>query len=263
MKSNGILVCLLAACLLACAFPTQAAAANPILIVTSSSNPYTTFLPEILNTEGFNEFDTADISAVTSTTLSAYDLVVLGDTSLTAAQVTTFTTWVNGGGNLIAMHPDPQLAGLLGLVDTGTTLSNAYMLINTTAGPGVGLVGQTIQFHGPAELYTLNGAISFADLYSNASTPNGNPAVTANPAGSGHSRGVHLRPGALGCLYPPGQSCLERTGARAVNVPPIRAYNLFFGASDLTRSRTGWISTKLKYRRRMSSSVCWPISSCR
>ena len=29
--------------------------------------------------------------------------------TLTAAQVTMFTTWVNGGGNLIAMRPDPQL----------------------------------------------------------------------------------------------------------------------------------------------------------
>ena len=27
---------------------------------------------------------------------------------LTAAQVTMFTTWVNGGGNLIAMRPDKQ-----------------------------------------------------------------------------------------------------------------------------------------------------------
>ena len=26
-----------------------------------------------------------------------------------------FTTWVNGGGNLIALQPDQQLAGLLGL----------------------------------------------------------------------------------------------------------------------------------------------------
>ena len=30
-----------------------------------------------------------------------------------------FTTWVNGGGNLIAMRPDKQLAGLLGLTDAG------------------------------------------------------------------------------------------------------------------------------------------------
>ena len=27
------------------------------------------------------------------------------------------TSWVNAGGNLIAMRPDKQLAGLLGLTD--------------------------------------------------------------------------------------------------------------------------------------------------
>ena len=42
-----------------------------------------------------------------------------------------FTTGSQGGGNLIAMRPDKQLAGLLGLTDTATTLSNAYLLVDT------------------------------------------------------------------------------------------------------------------------------------
>ena len=33
--------------------------------------------------------------------------------------------WVDRGGNLIAMRPDPDLAGLLGLTDSGTDLSDA------------------------------------------------------------------------------------------------------------------------------------------
>ena len=133
---HRLFLSLIAVGVLALFAPTQAAAANPILVVTSSSNPYTTYLPEILRTEGFNELDSADVSAVTATTLSAYDVVVLGDMSLTAAQATMFTTWVNGGGNLIAMHPDAQLAGLLGLVDTGSALSNGYVLMNTAGGTG-------------------------------------------------------------------------------------------------------------------------------
>jgi len=217
---------------MALAFPSQAAAANPILIVTSSSNPYTTFLPEILRTEGFNEFDTADISVVTTTTLSAYDLVVLGDTSLTAAQVTTFTTWVNGGGNLIAMHPDPQLAGLLGLASSGSTLSNAYMLMNTSAGPGVGLVGQTIQFHGPAELFTLSGATSYATLYSTVTTPTSNPAVTLNQAGSGQAAAFAYDLARSVAYTRQGNPAWSGQARDAANVPPIRAYNLFFGAAS-------------------------------
>ena len=232
MKSTGVLVYVLVACLLLLACPAQAAAANPILIVTSSSNPYTTFLPEIIHNEGFNEFDSADISTVSSTTLAAYDLAVLGDMSLTATQATMFSTWVNGGGNLIAMHPDPQLAGLLGLVDTGTTLTNAYVLMNTAGGPGVGLVGQTIQFHGPAELYTLNGATSYATLYSNASTPTTNPAVTLNLVGSGQAAAFTYDLARSVVYTRQGNPAWSGQTRDAANAPPIRAYNLFFGAAS-------------------------------
>ncbi len=210
--------------------PAQAAAANPILIVTNSSNPYTTFLPEILRAEGFNEFDTADISAVSGTTLPAYDLAVLGDMSLTASQASMFSLWVNSGGNLIVMHPDPQLAGLLGLVNTGAALSNGYVLMNTSAGPGTGLVGQTIQFHGPAELYTLNGATSYATLYSNASAPTGNPALTLNQAGSGQAAAFTYdlaRSAAYTRQGNPAWSGEARDGNS-----PIRSDNLFFGAAS-------------------------------
>ena len=41
--------------------------------------------------------------------------------------------WVNAGGNLIAMRPDGQLAGLLGLTAAGATLANAYLKVDTTA----------------------------------------------------------------------------------------------------------------------------------
>ena len=44
-------------------------------------------------------------------------MAILGEMSLTAAQVTMLSDWVNAGGNLIAMRPDKQLAGLLGLTD--------------------------------------------------------------------------------------------------------------------------------------------------
>ena len=58
--------------------------------------------------------------------------------ALTAAQVTMLTNWVTGGGNLIAMRPDKQLAGLLGLNDAGTTLANAYLQVDTSTAPGAG-----------------------------------------------------------------------------------------------------------------------------
>src|SRR5207342_2304151 len=130
----------------------------PILVVTSSSNPFATYLTEILRNEGLDEFTTLDASLLSSTVLSSFDVVLLGDMSLTASQVTTLTNWVNGGGKLIAMSPDKQLAGLLGITSLGTTLSNAYLAVDTASGPGAGITDQTMQYHGSADRYSLNGA---------------------------------------------------------------------------------------------------------
>src|SRR5947209_3380314 len=71
-------------------------AGNPILLIGTSSNQFSFYSSEILRAEGLNAFDTTDISAVNSATLSVYDVVILGQTPLTSAQVTMFTNWVNG-----------------------------------------------------------------------------------------------------------------------------------------------------------------------
>ena len=94
------------------------------------------------------------------------------------------TDWVTAGGNLIAMRPDPQLAGLLGLTATGPMHVEGYLLVDTSKAPGNGIVNQTIQFHGAADRYTLNGASSVATLYTNASTSTSNPAVTLRSVGT-------------------------------------------------------------------------------
>ena len=104
--------------------------------------------------------------------------------ALNAAQVTTLTGWVNGGGNLIAMRPDKQLAGLLGLTATTSTRSNAYLKVDASVPPGAGIVGSPIQYHGTADSYTLNGATAVATLYSTTTAATTNPAVTLRSVGS-------------------------------------------------------------------------------
>src|SRR5437588_12949653 len=94
---------------------------GPILIVSSTGNPLTQYYGEILNAEGLNEYTISDISQVTASTLANYDLVILGDMALTSSQVSTLSNWVTSGGNLIAMHPDHQLASLLGLTPISST----------------------------------------------------------------------------------------------------------------------------------------------
>jgi hypothetical protein len=162
---------------------TTEASPPQMLVVTTGSNPYSSYLTEILRNEGLNEFTTIDAGFLSSSLLSNFDIVLLGQTTLTASQVSTLTTWVNGGGKLIAMRPDKQLAGLLGLTDSGSTLGDAYLKVDTGSGPGVGIVGQTIQFHGTADRYALNGATAVATLYTNATTATTSPAVTLRSVG--------------------------------------------------------------------------------
>jgi hypothetical protein len=207
--------------------PTQGPG-GPVLIVTRSANPFSTYYAEILRGEGLNAFATADLATVTATTLAAYDVVVLAEAPLTAAQVTMFTTWVNDGGNLIAMRPDKKLAGLLGLTDAASTLTDAYMLVNTATTPGAGIVNQTMQFHGVADRYTLSGATAVATLYSNATTATVNPAVTVRKIGLG-SAAAFTYDLAKSVIYTrqgnPAWSGQDRDGAL-----PIRSVDLFFGA---------------------------------
>ncbi|WP_225307262.1 N,N-dimethylformamidase beta subunit family domain-containing protein [Adhaeribacter soli] len=165
---------------------------GPILVISSSANPFSRYPVEILRAEGFNEFAAKDISEITANTalLNSYDVILLGEISLSAANVTSLTNWVEAGGTLIAFKPDPQLASLLGLSAATGTLSDRYLLVNTTSGPGVGIVNQTIQYHGAANLYALNGAASLATLYSNATTATTNPAVTMRNVGSNGGKAV-------------------------------------------------------------------------
>ncbi|MGW6913612.1 Ig-like domain-containing protein [Kitasatospora sp. NPDC054939] len=162
-------------------------AEGPVLLVTDPANPYTRYLAEILKAEGLNHFKQVDLSAVTSSLLASHDLVLLGETPLTTAQVSMFTTWTNAGGRLIAMRPDKKLAPLLGLTAATGTRGDSYLKVATGAAPGAGITADTMGYHGAADLYTLNGATAVATLYSNASTATANPAVTLRTAGFGRA----------------------------------------------------------------------------
>lgn len=204
---------------------------GPILVIDSASSIFGKYYAEILRTEGFNAFTVADVSTVTPATLANYDVAILAPTTLSATQVTTLTDWVTAGGNLIAMRPDPQLAGLLGLNPVGSTLTNGYLLVNTAQAPGNGIVNQTIQFHGVADRYSLNGATSVALLYSNANTSTANPAVSLRAVGSnGGQAAAFTYDLATSIVYTrqgnPAWAAQERDG-----LSPIRSNDKFYGAS--------------------------------
>ncbi len=204
---------------------------GPILVITNGNQNFGKFYAEILRTEGFNEFAVAEIGSVTSTTLNNYDVVILAKVAVTTTQATMFTNWVTAGGNLVAMDPAPQLASLLGISSGVSTLSNGYLLVNGATKIGGGIVPQTLQFHGTAQLSTLSGAQSLATLYSNATTATAFPAVTLRSVGaSGGQAAAFMYDLATSVVYTrqgnPAWAGTERDGQA-----PIRSDDMFYGAS--------------------------------
>ena len=228
-----------------------------MLVVGSATNAFGGYLAEILRNEGLDAFTTIDVAFLSPALLAQFDVVLLGETTLNASQVTTLTNWVNGGGNLIAMRPDKQLAGLLGITDSGTTLANAYLQVNTATTAGAGIVGSTIQFHGAADRYTLSGATSIATLYSTAATATTSPATTLRSVGSnGGQAAAFTYDLARSVVYTrqgnPAWAGQERDGASGIR-PTISST----ARGPATSSPTGSTRARSPFLRRTSNSGCW------
>lgn len=219
--------------------PSQGAG-GPILVINGGTNPYSAYYTEILRNEGYTNFATADLSTVTSSLLNGYDVVILGELPLTSAQVTMLTNWVNAGGNLIAMKPDKQLAGLLGLTDANSTLSNAYLKFNTSSGPGQGLTNQSLQYHGTADKYTLSGANQVAELFSNLSIDAGNPAVTMKQVGDNGGNAAAFTYDLAKSVVQTRQGNPSWAGQDRNADGIIRSNDLFYGPSS-TNPQPNWV----------------------
>lgn len=205
---------------------------GPILLVSSASNPFSSYYAEILRTEGLNAFTETDISLLTSTLLAAYDVVIVGEIPLTDAQVALLGSWVGAGGKLIAMRPDKKLAALLGLADQGGTLSNAYLLVNSASGPGAGIVHETIQYHGTADLYAPNSAATVATLYSDATTQTSSPAVTLNSYGTNGGQAAAFTYDLARSVVYTRQGNPDWSGQRRDGFTILRSDDLFYGAAS-------------------------------
>ena len=87
---------------------------GPVLVVTDPADPFGQYYAEILRAEGLNEFG-PNVGPLNAQTLAGLPGRRARADDSPPPQAPTLTTWVSGGGNLIAMRPDAELAGLLGL----------------------------------------------------------------------------------------------------------------------------------------------------
>jgi hypothetical protein len=213
--------------------PAPEGSGGPILVLSSISNPFSRYAIEILRAQGLNEFLAKDILQTTASELTSYDVIVLGEMSISSSQAAMLTAWVNAGGTLISFRPAPELSPLLGITKFTGSLSDGYLLIDTSSLYGKGIVGETIQFHSTADFYTLNGASPLATLYSNAATGAGYPAITVRNVGNNGGR-------AFAFTYDLSRSIVyTRQGnpmwagqKRDGTAGPIRSDDMFFGINS-------------------------------
>jgi hypothetical protein len=181
---------LLGALLLSQLRPAVAAtAAVPILLVVNDAAPnkFGRYVGEILRAEGLNAYEVVQLSAITAGDLSSHRLVVLAETPLTGAQAELLSGYVNGGGRLLALRPDAQIAALFGLAPAGGAQIDGYLKIDGGQPAGQGLPAETLQIHGEADRYALSGGIAIATLYSDAATATAHPAVVMAATGQGRA----------------------------------------------------------------------------
>jgi hypothetical protein len=161
----------------------------PPILILASHNDFGTYTGEILHAEGFNEFITDSLTGINVTPdyLHNFDIVILGEASVTLSGKTMLSDYVKAGGNLIAFRPDKQLSELFGIIQTNSSISEAYIKIDTAKETGRGLVSETIQFHGNSDIYKLNGGEEIASLFLDSGFSTGFPSVVVNNYGKGHS----------------------------------------------------------------------------
>ena len=210
---------------------------GPIAVVTSAANPSSSYLTEILRAEGLNEFANLRIGNLTTENLAPYSVVVLGDVALTDAQVTALTTWVNGGGNLIAMRPDTRLYALAGITAQTGTVAQGYLAVNAASEAGAGITTATMQFHGTANRYALNGASSVATLYTTATASTGLPAVTVRSVGSNGGQVATFAFDLARSVIATRQGNIAWAGQNRDGQSPVRSNDMFFGGSS-----TDWVN---------------------
>jgi hypothetical protein len=229
---------------------------GPVLLVTDRSDPFSSYLGEILLAEGLNAWSSVDITELDAVALAGHPVVLLGETELTDAQAATLEAWVEGGGNLIAMRPDRRLSELLGVRPsrllgvrlsrlpnvrlsrllegrpTPAPLSDAYLQVDVGKPPGQGLTPETMQFHGPADLYALDGATAVAQLYSTADMPTDNPAVTLRSVGTKGGQAAAFAFDLARSVVYSRQGNPDWEGQELDGQPPLRSSDLFFRGVD-------------------------------
>lgn len=203
---------------------------RPILLITSASDPFSFYYAEILRAEGFSSFKTVDLAQLSSASLDKASVAILPALPLTPPQADSISGWVSTGGDLVTIRPDAKLADTVGLTPASGQQRDGYLRVDTTLPPGLGITGETIQFHGAADLYQVrDGSRTIATLYGDAKKATPHPAVTIHEVPDGGGRAVAFAYDLARSIVLSRQGNPAWAGKERDGRPPIRPNELFEG----------------------------------
>jgi hypothetical protein len=161
---------------------------SPILVLADRHH-FGPYIGELLSTEGFHEFTTDSLGSTTVSPsyLKRFDIVLLGQTPVTDQQQSMLTTYVEGGGTLIAFRPDKKMSALFGIAKMDGVISEAYLSVDSANRIGKGITVETMQFHGEGDRYELADGLPVASFCSDEHTATDFPAVVIHASGEGQA----------------------------------------------------------------------------
>ncbi len=170
-------------------WPAHAVAASPILILVNdlASNPFGSYLAEILRAEGLNCFQMANLADLDHAPLDWYDLILLAEGPLNLHQAELLQGYVVQGGRLVAMRPDARLAPILGVEPMAGNTAEGYLKVDSSHPVARGITDRAMQFHGAADHCRPDGAHVVAWLASEADIATALPAVCTHRHGQGQT----------------------------------------------------------------------------
>ena len=160
-----------------------------ILIDPESADSFGLYLGEILRTEGLNAFQFEDLGLIDAGYVAKFPIILLPPARLSQTQATLLAGYVDQGGALIAMQPDPAIASIFGVRPADGTTIEGYMVAHDDEDVVRGLAAASVplQIHAEAAYYELDGAFTIAELYRDRVTATGFPAVTRFERGLGRA----------------------------------------------------------------------------
>ena len=190
---------------------------GPILLVSSSANPFSAFFTEILRTEGLNEFSSIDISQLAADQLARQGHRAAGRGGAERGPGDRADRLRQRRGQ---PHRDAagREAGRPARPDQAPARGPRDTWRSTRRSAAAGITTDTMQYHGTADGYTLNGATSVATPVHERDRGHGRPGGVA--ADRRHQRRaggrVHVRPRALGGR-PPARATRPGWASRATD----------------------------------------------